>query len=275
MIRIVSTLVCTIISSMLHAQPVWSPTGPQQSGGAYSAQFQHAFTAMHNQAALAQLSAFTAGAYTERRFMLKALSLYSLALAVPVPSGAFGLSLQHFGFAAFNWQKLGFAYGRSLGTKVSIGLQADYLAISMQQYGRAGTLTFEAGCLLHITPQLHAGFHVFNPPARQLDKSGQQDLPVVYTAGAGYEMSAAFLLSAEVIRETNRPVTTRLMSEYRVVPELSLQLGLSTDPQLSGAGASFSWQGLRICVFGNYHPQLGLTPATAIIWQHPKKRTLP
>jgi hypothetical protein len=275
MIRIISTLVCAIISSMLYAQPVWLPTGPQSTGGAYSSQFQDVFTVMYNQAALGHLPALTAGAYTERRFMLKALSMYALALAVPVPPGAFGLTFTRFGTTAFHQQKLGLAYGRSLGDKVSIGLQADYLAVSMQQYGSASTLTFEAGCLLHISPQLHAGFHVFNPPARQLDKSGQQDIPVVYTAGAGYEVSAAFLLSAELIRESARSITTRLMSEYKLIPQLSLQLALSTDPQLSGAGISFSWEGLRIHLYGNYHPQLGVTPATAIVWQLRKKETLP
>jgi len=275
MIRIISTLVCAIIASMLYAQPVWLPTGPLPSGGAYSSQFQHVFTAMHNQAALAQLPKLTAGAYTERRFMMKALSTYALALAVPVPPGAFGLTFVRFGSPIFYQQKLGLGYGRSLGNKVSIGLQADYLAVSMQQYGSAATLTFEAGCLLHITSQLHAGFHVFNPPARQLDKSGQEEIPVVYTAGAGYEVSSAFLLSVEVIRETARAFTTRIMSEYRVMPQLSLQLGLSTDPQLSGAGASFSWEGLRILLYGNYHPQLGITPATAIVWQLKQRETLP
>lgn len=275
MIRIISTLVCACISSMLYAQHVWSPTGPQQSGGVYSTHFRHVFNAVHNQAALAHLPELTAGAYTERRFMLKALSLYSIALAVPVPPGAFGITLQHFGSPEFNRRQLGFAYGRSLGSKVSVGLQADYLTVSMQQYGSAGTFTFEAGCLLHITPQLCAGFHVFNAPSRQLDNAGPEDIPVVYTAGAGYEVSAAFLLSVEVIREAARAITTRLMSEYRVVPALSLQLGLSTDPQLSSAGASFSWQGMRILLSGNYHPQLGLTPATAIVWQFKRKGTLP
>jgi hypothetical protein len=275
MIRIISTLVCAFITSMLYAQHVWSPTGLQQSGGAYNTRFRHVFTTVHNQAALAGLPAATAGAYTERRFMLKALSLYTVTLAVPVPPGAFGITIQRFGSPDFNRQKLGFAYGRSLGNKVSIGLQADYLTVSMQQYGSAGTFTFEAGCLLHITPQLCAGFHVFNPPARQLDKTGQTDIPVVYTAGAGYEVSAAFLLSVEVIREAARAVTTRLMSQYRVIPEFSLQLGISTDPQLSGAGAGFSWRGLHIQLSGNYHPQLGLTPATAIVWQLKKKGTLP
>jgi hypothetical protein len=259
---------------MLYAQPVWLPAGPQHTGGAYSTQFQHVFTAMHNQAALAQLSTATAGIYAERRFMLGAAGLYAVALALPVSSGAFGLALQRFGFDAFNLQKLGFAYGRSLGDKVSIGLQADYLSVAMQQYGRAATFTFEAGCLLHITQQLHAGFHVFNPPARQLDKAGQ-DIPVIYTAGAGYEVSNTFLLSVEVIRESARPFNTRIMAAYKATARFSLQLELSTDPALSGAGVGFSWQNLYCLLSGNYHPQLGVTPAATIIWQPERKELLP
>jgi hypothetical protein len=276
MTRFISTVVCTIGVSISHAQPVWLPAGPQQAGGAYSAQFQQVFTAMYNQAALAQLPAFTAGVFSERRFMLKETALHALTMALPVSAGAFGLSVQQFGFSAFRQQKLGIAYGRPLGARLSIGLQLDYLSTSMQQYGEAATITFEAGCLLHLTPQLHAGFHVFNPPARQLDRSGLQDLPVIYTAGVGYEVSGAFLLSAELVRENSRSLTTaRIMGEYRVLPRCSLQLGLSTDPQLSGGGFSFNWQNLRICLSGTYHPLLGITPATAIIWQSAKKGTLP
>jgi len=265
--RSIVTIVCALGIFTLHAQHVWLPGGPQQVGGTYSRQFQHVFSALHNQAALAALPAITAGAYAERRFMLKATSLYALGLAVPTASGTFGLSVRHFGYAAFNQQQLGIAYGRNLGSRVSIGMQVDYLGLSMQQYGRAGMVTFEAGCLFHITPQLHAGIHAFNPAAQQLDKSGRQDIPVVYTAGAGYEASGNFLLSAEVIHTTDRALTTRLMCEYRIVPQLSVQLGLSTDPQLSGGGVRFSWQSLHIYLSAHYHSQLGITPATAITWQ--------
>lgn len=273
--KLIATVVCTCGISLLKAQSVWLPVGPLQAGGAYSTQFQHVFTALHNQAGLAHISTVSAGVYAERRFMLAATSLYAVAVAIPTPSGTFGLFAQHFGYNVFNQQKLGIAYGRTLGSKVSIGIQADYLAASIQQYGRAGTVTFEAGCLLHITPQLHAGIHAFNPPARQLYKAGAQDIPVVYSAGIGYEVSGSLLFSAEAIQETGRPVTTRVMGTYRVIPRLSLQLGIATDPQLSGGGISFSWQSLRIYVSGSYHPQLGITPATAVTWQPQPKTAQP
>lgn len=272
--KLIVTVVCTWGISLLKAQSVWLPVGPQQAGGTYSTQFQHVFTALHNQAALAHISTVSAGVYAERRFMLDATSLYVMAVAIPTSSGTFGLSVQHFGFDAFSQQKLGLAYGRTLGSKVSIGIQADYLAASIRQYGRASTVTFEAGCLLHITPQLHAGIHAFNPAARQLYKARAQDIPVVYSAGLGYEVSGSLLFSAEVIRETDRPMITRVMGEYRIIPQLSLQLGIATDPQLSGGGISFSWQSLRIFLSGSYHPQLGITPAAALIWQLKKKETL-
>ncbi len=269
------TVVCTLGKSLLCAQSVWLPAGPQQAVGAYSVQFQHVLTAQHNQAALAHLDEFTAGAYAERRFMLQALNLYMAAVALPTTSGTFGLFVQHFGYSAFQQQKLGFAYGRTLGSKVSIGLQADYLSMSMQQYGRAATVSFEAGCLLHITPQLHAGIHAFNPTGQQLYKDAKEAVPVVYSAGAGYEVSADFLLSAALIRENDRSLTTRLMCAYRVIPQLSLQLAIATDPQQSGGGIDFSWQALRLFISGSYHPQLGISPATAIVWQLQHKNQLP
>lgn len=258
---------------MAYAQSVWLPVNPARMAGAYSRQFQHVFTTLHNQAALAHMPAAAAGIYAERRFLLQATGLYAFAAALPSRSGTFGLSVQQFGYSAFNQRKLGLAYGRPLGRYVSIGLQADYLSLSIQQYGRAGVVTFEGGCLLHITPQLHAGIHVFNPAGLQLEKGGQRDVPVVYTAGAGYEVSDGFLLSAEVIREDMQPLVTRFMCEYRIAARLALQLGLSTDPQQSGAAVSFDVAHLRICLSGSYHPQLGITPGASIVWQ--QKEALP
>lgn len=219
---------------------------------------------MQNQAALAYIPVLSAGVSTERMFMLKALSLHTLTLALPVSSGTFALNLQQAGFSAYHQQQAGIAYGRKLGNKLSIGIQIDYLSKTIQQYGRADAVTFELGCLLHITPQLHVGLHTFNPALRTL---GHEQLPVIYTAGAGYEVAENFLISTSITQEDDAAPVTKFMCEYRIIPQLSLQLGLSPDPQFSNAAACFTLNRLRIFLSATHHPQLGFTPTISIVWQ--------
>lgn len=214
---------------------------------------------MQNQAALAYIPVISAGVSTERMFMLKELSMHTVTLVVPVSSGAFACSLQQAGYSAYRQQQAGFAYGRTLGSKLSIGMQIDYLSKAIQQYGQTDAVTFELGCLLHITPQLHVGLHTFNPVG--------QTLPVIYTVGAGYEMSDNFLISTSITQEDDATPVSKFMCEYRIIPQLSLQLGLSPDPEFSSAAVSFSLRTMRIFLSATHHPQLGFTPNTSIVWQ--------
>jgi len=258
------SIVCTTCSALSCAQPVWLSAEKQQYPGTYSRNFQQVFTAMQNQAALAYIPVISAGVSTERMFMLKELNMHTITMVVPVSSGAFACSLQQVGYRAYRQQQAGFAYGRKLGSKLSIGMQIDYLSKTIQQYGRADAITFELGCLLHITPQLHVGLHTFNPVPH---KAGGEPLPVIYTAGIGYEVSDNFLISTAVMQEDDATTVTKFMGEYRIIPQLSLQFGLSPDPQFSSAAVSFSLRKMRIFLSATHHPQLGFTPNTSIVWQ--------
>jgi hypothetical protein len=258
--KIFVSIVCTTCSILSCAQTVWLSAEKQQYPGTYSRHFQQVFTAVQNPAALAYISVPSAGVNTEKRFMLKALSVHTAVVVLPVSPGAFSFNIQQAGYSAYRQQQLGFAYGRQLGNKLSIGMQIDYLANTIRQYGSMNTVTFELGCLLHITPQLHAGIHIFNPAARKL---GDEPLSVIYTAGLGYEVSEDFLISAAVVQENDVAPVAKVMCEYRIIPQLSLQLG--TSP--TNAAASFTLGRMRIFFAASHHPQLGFTPNTSIVWQ--------
>jgi hypothetical protein len=257
-------IVCTMCSGLLcnifsYGQTIWLSAEKQQYAGTYSRHFQQTFSALQNPAALPYITA-SAGVNTERRFMLKALSVHTAVITVPAPPGAFAINIQQAGYSAYHQQQAGFAYGRQLGNKLSIGMQIDYLSTTIQQYGSTNTITFELGCLLHITSQLHAGIHVFNPAAR---KSGDEPLSVIYTAGLGYEVSDEFIISAAVVQVNDAAPVAKVMCEYRIVPQLSLQL--ATSP--TNAAASFTVGRMRIFLSASHHPQLGFTPNTSIVWQ--------
>lgn len=253
------TIVCTMCTVIICAQLTWLSAGKQSLPGAYSRNFHRLFTALQQQAGLAYIPAVVTGVTSERRFMLKALSMHTAAIAMPAMGGGMGLSLQQAGYSAYRQQMLGAGYGRKLGNRFSLGMQVDYLWASIPGYVSASTVTVELGCLLHVTSRLHMGLHVFNPAGQRL---GMDVLPVKYTAGLGYEASPEFLLSAVVIQEGKLAPVTRVMCEYRPVPQLSLQL--YSD---AGAAAGILLRRLYCSVAAHHHPQLGITPEITVIWQ--------
>ncbi|ASZ14607.1 hypothetical protein CK934_28465 [Chitinophaga sp. MD30] len=254
----------------LQAQPAWLPAAKYQTTGTYSLHFQHAFTPQQNQAALAHITTITAGIHAERRFMINAMNTYTATVAVPISTGTFGLTAQQYGFTAYKEQKIALAYGRRLGTKISIGLQLDYLSRSIPTYGAASTVTAEAGILFHINNSWHAGLHTINPAAQQIGAT-REPLPSIWSAGIGYEASRNCLLSAEVVKEQTQPLNARAMLEYRIVQPLAIMLGISTTPQLNTAAVDCSWESLRLRISASYHPILGITPGLTIIWQQKRK----
>jgi hypothetical protein len=80
-------------------------------------------------------------------------------------------------------------------------------------------------------------------------------------------VSDNFLISTAVMQEDDATTVTKFMGEYRIIPQLSLQFGLSPDPQFSRAAVSFSLRKMRIFLSATHHPQLGFTPNTSIVWQ--------
>ncbi|PSL47474.1 hypothetical protein CLV51_102322 [Chitinophaga niastensis] len=251
------TFVAMLLIAMLSAQPFIVPIGRNPGIGTYSRHFQDVMTAWTNPAGLSCLPLLTAGIYAENRFLLKATPLYVAMIAVPVHTGAFGLSLARFGNTAYHQQKISAAYGLPLGRKIGIGLQLNYEAIAVQGFGTSGMPGFDAGLLWHMNEKLHTGLHVLRSAY----------MPVVYSAGVGFEASPDFLLTAEVMGTGTNDIYIKAATYYRIVQSLALQLGVASRPPYNNAAVIFHVHALQIAVAASFHPQLGITPSTTLIWQ--------
>ena len=161
-------------------------SAPYTSLSTYSNQFKDAFAFRSNSAALAGISRFSAGVFSEQRFMLQELSSYSFAAALPTTSGNFGLRGDYYGGSLYNESSLGLAYGRRLGERIDVGVQFHYHSQMASTYGSATTVTFDAGTIIHLAEGLQTGLHVYNPVGMKLGKRGEEKLPAVYAAGLGY-----------------------------------------------------------------------------------------
>ena len=265
-------ITCCIYQQSLAQSLRYSVSMPYISLGAYSKKQADVFSFGNNQAALASVKATSVGIYGERRFLLNETSLYSLAAAIPTSLGNFGLQLNYSGFKNFNENKIGLAYGRSLGSKVDIGVQFNYYGYRIPTYGNASTINFEAGAIVHFSEKLSGGIHIYNPVAGKLGKSGDEKLAAAYKMGVGYDASENFYVSAEIIKEEDKPVNVTGGIQYHFKKQFFVRAGFVSETTSGFGGVGIAWKTLRLDVSANYHPQLGFSPGLLLVANFKEKK---
>ena len=259
-------LVCIINFNSVTAQSLrYSIAQPYINLSAYSQKQNDALSFTGNQAALAQTKNAGAGIYGERRFLLKETSSYTLGAAFPTRMGNFGLQLNYSGFKNFNENKIGLAYARKLGKVVDVGVQFNYYGYRIPAYGNASSINFEIGAMMHLTDKLNAGVHVYNPVGGKLGKDKEEKLASVYKAGLGYDASDHFFVSAEIIKEEDKPVNVIAGLQYQFAKQFFARAGFIGESTTAYAGAGISWKNLRLDISSGYHPQLGFSPGILLI----------
>ena len=238
---------------------------PYTSLGAYSKQGPDPFSFTVNQAALAPVKHIGFALYSERRFLLTALSAYRFAAILPTSMGNFGVQLDYAGFKNFNENKIGLAYARSLGPVVDLGIQFNYYGYRVPAYGSASAIFFEAGAIIHFTEKLHGGITIYNPMGGKLGKNSEEKLASAYTFGFGYDVSVNFLVTGEVIKEEDKPVNVITGVQYHFTNRFFARAGISSESGSVFAGAGVGWNNLRLDVSASYHPQLGFSPGILIM----------
>jgi len=242
-------------------QAVREPISASYIGlGAYSNHHLDVFSFSTNQAALAKTKIVSAGVYGEKRFLLNELGLYEAALTIPTSSGNFGLDGRYCGSSNYNESQVGLAYGRSLGSKVDVGVQFNYYNVRVAGYGNASAVNFDAGAIFHLTDNLNAGLHVYNPVGGNLGKSAEEKLASVYSMGIGYDASEKFFMSFEIEKEESKAVDVLVGLQYKFLPQLLTRLGVSTGTSSFYFGIGFELRSMRLDATAVFHPQLGITP---------------
>ena len=249
-----------------NAQTIHPPQPiPYLTSGTYSDHFTDVFSFTHNSSTLSSLQGISAGVYNERRFLLKELSFYSLALGFPTGSAGIGVQMDYFGFAGYNQSKIGLAYGMKLNKTVSVGLQFDYNLFHISGYGNSSAINFEAGICMHPGGKFTIGLQVFNPVGGKLKKGTDEKLASIYQTGIGYEASKQVLICIEIIKEEDRPVNVNLGLKYIFANCFFAGIGIETATASPYGGAGWHWKNFRVDIAAAYHLQLGFTPSLILV----------
>lgn len=250
------------------AQIIHPPAGSDFTGaGAYSVRFMDVFSGRANQAALARLTGFSAGIAAEKKFLLKELNNYTVAIGIPLKGGGLGLYASYSGEAAFHASQAGIGYGKRLG-KVDLGIQFNYHSLQIAGYGKAAAAGIELGTTWHISDRLHTGIQIVNPAGGKFGRHKEEQLPAVYNIGAGYEVSDQLLFHAILSKGTQQPVNVGVGLQYRVAERLLARAGINTATTTPYIGFGWKWFDYSVSITGSYHPQLGFTPTLIIIFDN-------
>ena len=232
------------------------------------------FSTTNNQAGLAYMTNYSFGVYGDRKFVNASINNFNGALVIPVSAkvGTFGLSANYYGYKYYNETKIGLAYARKFGEKFSMGLQFDFLRMTILENGNHNFFTFEVGFQYKPWKVLTIGAHLYNPVPYKLDKVFGERLPTVIKFGLGYEPSPKVLLAAEYEQDIHYKPQFKGGIEYRPIKYLHIRAGAQTTPFSASFGLGVNVKGLNIDLASSYHPVLGFTPQAAIIYSFTAKK---
>ncbi|MCD4772839.1 MAG: hypothetical protein K8R41_05585 [Bacteroidales bacterium] len=225
------------------------------------------WSVQNNQAGLTNYKNIAAGIYYENRFMLKALGLKAVGVVLPTSSGVFGLSFSNFGYSLYNENKIGLAYAKSFGEKISAGVQLNYLYTHLDdEYKDKGLITFEAGIQTKLTDFICIGVHVFNPVNVKIDNYNNERIPAVFKLGISYLLSKNILCLLEVEKVTAQNPNIKAGLEYKILKKAYVRMGFMSDPATFTFGFGLQIQKLRFDMASSYHQVLGFSPKTSLIY---------
>jgi hypothetical protein len=166
----------------------------------------------------------------------------------------------YFGSSAYNESQLGLAYGRKITKSIDVGVKFNYLMMNIAGYGKASTINFEVGGIIHLTDNLSAGLHVYNPLSSKLGKTGTEKTAAIYKFGLGYEVSDKVLLTTEIVKQEDMPVGVNAGVQYNLHEKVFIRSGVATTNKITYAGVGFKLNIFRLDLTASYHQQLGVTP---------------
>ncbi len=248
--------------------------------GGQSAAMSNAVSAMstpdavfQNPAALIYITRPTATVATDMRFGVKELRPVGVGLILPTKSGVFGCSVQHFGFSAFQQQKIGLAFAKRFSEKFNVGIQLDYLHLQASGYDNANILTFEIGCNTLITKELTLAFYVFNPLAVRLSES--ERTPSVFRLSAAYFINPKILITAEIEKSIIEAANFRIGFDYKVAETVAVRCGFSNLPASFSVGMGYFLS--KNCVIDaalSHQSALGSTPSVSLSYVFGKEKSI-
>jgi len=216
-----------------------------------------------NQAGLSEINQFTIGVGTENSFGIKELSTHTAVFAIPVNGGVFGLNVAYTGFELYNESKIGLAFAKKLSDNFNVGIQVDYLGAYIEEGNNThNNFTFEIGAQKRLMRELTLGAHIFNPIGVKLNED--ENIPSIFKLGLRYDANDKVAVFTEGELESEQNAKLKLGLEYKIIKQLQLRAGFSTNPAKNTFGLGYTLNNIQLDVAVKRHQLLGYSPQFSV-----------
>lgn len=199
--------------------------------------------------------------YSIRHYGISELTDMAAAGSVPLGGrrGNIGLGLHSFGFELYRESHFRLAYQNSYAG-LKFGLVPGLTHITIENYGSAMAFSLDAGLAYDIIDDIL----LFGARATNLNRArlGQanEELPRSLAAGLSYQLAERALLTGELFKDVRFPLSWRGGLEIRLVQQLCLRGGITTEPLTYALGLGYSLSRLNINLAAQQHYALGWSP---------------
>lgn len=206
-------------------------------------------------------SQFTA--FYSQPYNLKELSLGAVGSVHRLPRGCLGLGYQTFGNRLYQENTYLVAYGHSLGKRISLGASLKFMQLRIDGYGSDTTLGLDLGLRAKLTPKIDWGICAKNLNVPKMGMVGEK-LPQSLSVGFGFRPVKGLIIGWDVYKDIRFPSQIRVGQEYKVLPGLTLRLGVGTNPSRFAAGFGLKLKVVSLDYALFTHQVLGNTHQTSL-----------
>lgn len=258
-------LICILLQ--ISAQAQTNPGPRSTSMGSAGVALQDVWSLQQNPAGTAGIEKPIFAIGYAQHFSGTELNTQTAIFAFPLKQNVFGLSFQRYGFSEYMEQRAGIAYSRRFGNSVFMAIGFNYHHIEILKYGSAQAFSVEAGIQYSVTDKLWIGSHISNPNRSRYNDLAGSDIPVTLSFGASFRFTDKVLIISDIQKVLGAATDVKLGLEYKLISWFSLRCGVSANPFKQYAGFGLNSQRLCVEVAVSSHPNLGISPQLALIYE--------
>jgi len=227
------------------------------------------WSGLNNPATLAQFSGFRAGISYRNRFLLKEMADKSASVCFNLGDNHFAVGVTSFGYSLFSRSRVGLSYARKLGDGFFGGVRVNYHRVRLgENYGSTQILTAELGAIYKVSEKVSLGAQVFNPTNARLNDYADERLESTVSLGIRFDFSKKVFATAQVTKPRTQGILAMGGMAYMPHERLTLRIGANNRSFSFGMGTRFG--GFLFDLSASFHPILGFTPETALIFHAPE-----
>ncbi len=267
-------LFALLLAAPMHAQQGnWGVGAAAQGGGGTVVMLSDANAVINNPSSMVQSNRrIGIGLSIENRFSNADFIQYALAGNYQLnTTSAVGIGIQVQGGSLYNQKNVFFSYGRSIASKISIGLAAVATQYAAANYGSAFTINAKIGAHWQPLPQLRLASTLSNPFTYTLGDDYKTTSEL--TLGAAYQPSTKIVINTEVAASNNQIADLRFGIHYQPKSIFVVRMGYSSAAASYTFGCGITKKGMNIDLFAKTHPLLKLTSGVSLAYQIPSTKS--